>query len=324
MESNENNITEVTSPISIAFEQTINASPRPSLPIIATQGCGNTLVHSGEMSEKMEAPALNGFEQIGGAATLQPTGEGEVNPLEVPIDMEHGIEHGQGQAACLGLTCRRLYCCLKKTYSIPIRLDNFVDCDLECHGIHACGQWACLASCCCDCWRGWDLPRKGVPHFRLHLWKLLDAWMGSKYLLGYMDLETDRIFRFFNLAVLSVHDVRIEYNSGNNHPPVVLGPAYWRYWDWEKAGNGLPAWDDGFRSRLPSPFNKGQDWDQEATSAIRADITRFEVVREWRKFWRHRCRFFREHEDAFNKFLEEYRLDQTLDVFEDSFSLLGL
>ena len=97
MESNENNITEVTSPISIAFEQTINASPRPSLPIIATQGCGNTLVHSGEMSEKMEAPALNGFEQIGGAATLQPTGEGEVNPLEVPIDMEHGIEHGQGQ-----------------------------------------------------------------------------------------------------------------------------------------------------------------------------------------------------------------------------------
>jgi hypothetical protein len=97
MESNEKNITEVTSPISIAFEQTINASLRPSLPIIPTQGYGNTLVLSEEMSEKMEAPALNGFEQIGGAATLQPTGKGEVNSLEVPTDMEHGIEHGQGQ-----------------------------------------------------------------------------------------------------------------------------------------------------------------------------------------------------------------------------------
>jgi hypothetical protein len=147
--------------------------------------------------------------------------------------------------------------------------------------------------------------------------------MGSKYLLGFMTLETDRIFRFFNLAVLFIHNERLEYYS-RNYPPKVVGPVYWRYCDWEAAGNGLPVCADGFRSRLPSPFNKGQDWYPEATSAIRADIIRFEVVREWRKFWRHRCRFFREHEDAFNKFLEEYRLDQTLDVFEDSFNLLGL
>jgi hypothetical protein len=97
MESNEKNITEVTSLISIAFEQTINASLRPSLPIIPTQDYGNTLFHSEEISEKMEAPALNGLERISRAATLQPTGEGEVNSLEVPTDMEHGIEHGQGQ-----------------------------------------------------------------------------------------------------------------------------------------------------------------------------------------------------------------------------------
>jgi hypothetical protein len=148
--------------------------------------------------------------------------------------------------------------------------------------------------------------------------------MGSKYLLGYLALETDGIFRFFNLAVLFVHDERFEYDSGDNHPPTMVGPVYWRYCDWEAAGNGLPVCVDGFRSRLPSPFNKGQDWYPEATSAIRADLARVEDVREWRKFWRHRCRLFRKHEDAFNKFLEEYRLDQTLDVFEDSFNLLGL
>jgi hypothetical protein len=241
----------------------------------------------------------------------------------IPVDLALCIFDmlPKATAACLGLSCRRLYCCLKKTYSIPIRLDNFVDCDLECHGIYACGQWACLGSCCYDCC---VVPPKGVPHFRLHLWKLLGAWMGSKYLLGYMDLETDRIFRFFNLAVLFVHNGRIEYDQGGNGPPRMIGPVYWRYCDWEAAGNGLPVCDDGFHSRLPSPFNKGQDWYPEATSAIRADITSFEVVREWRKFWRHRCRFFRKHEDAFNKFPEEYRLDQTLDVFEDSFNLLGL
>jgi hypothetical protein len=108
MESNEKNITEVTSPISIAFEQTINASLRPALPIIPTQGCGNTLVHSEEMSGKMEAPALNGFQQIRGAATLQPTGEGEVNPLEVPTDIEDDIEHGQGQGMLVS-TRRRTF-----------------------------------------------------------------------------------------------------------------------------------------------------------------------------------------------------------------------
>jgi hypothetical protein len=84
-------------PISIALEQTINASLRAALPIIPTQGCGNTLVYSKEISEKMEAPALNGFEQFGGAAILQPTGEGKVNPLEVPTDMGHDIEYGQEQ-----------------------------------------------------------------------------------------------------------------------------------------------------------------------------------------------------------------------------------
>jgi hypothetical protein len=50
----------------------------------------------------------------------------------------------EATAVCLGLTCRRLYCCLKSTYSIPIRLDNFVNYDLDCNGIYACGQWACL------------------------------------------------------------------------------------------------------------------------------------------------------------------------------------
>jgi hypothetical protein len=230
----------------------------------------------------------------------------------------------EATAVCLGLTCRRLYCCLKKTYSIPIRLDNFVTYDLVSNGSYAFGQWACLGSCCCDGWRGWGIPPNGILRFRLYLWQLLGAWMGSKYLLGYMALETDRIFRFFNLVVLSVHDEHITYDSWGKHPPTMVGPVYWRYCDWEAAGNGLPVYDDGFRSRLPSPFNKGQDWYPEATSAIRADIARFEVVREWRKFWRHRCRFFRKHEGAFNNFFEEYRLDQSLDAFEDSFNLLGL
>jgi hypothetical protein len=137
----------------------------------------------------------------------------------------------EATAVCLGLTCRRLYCFLKKTYSIPIRLDNFVNYDLDCHRIYACSQWACLGSYCCNGWYGWDLLLNGVLRYRLYLWELLDAWMESKYLLGYLALETDGIFRFFNLTVLFVYNKRFEYGSGDNHPPIMVGPVYWRYCD---------------------------------------------------------------------------------------------
>jgi hypothetical protein len=68
------------------------------------------------------------------------------------------------------------------------------------------------------------------------------------------------------------------------------GALFWsRYRDWTDARlnpkKPIDCRYQKFESRLPNPYNKGHDWFPEAIEAIKADVTRFENIREWKIFW---------------------------------------
>ncbi|KAE9364580.1 hypothetical protein N431DRAFT_447752 [Stipitochalara longipes BDJ] len=220
-------------------------------------------------------------------------------------------------ATCLGLTCRQLYSCLKSRYPDPIDL-----------GLAACGTPGCsrtyyfktmmCQSCSCsDC--DWGMPSTCGKY----LWQLLDGWMGPAYKIGYMDFGVETILRFVGPAIFSNQRESHSWHilSPPFNLPLLAGPLGARYKDWQMASYTIDYVRS--KSRLPNPFNKGDDWYSEAISAIKADIARWEDVRDWRFFWS-RCEVFSFNQDVFGDFMEKVHLERMAEEMEEGLRLLCL
>lgn len=221
-------------------------------------------------------------------------------PTDVVMRIFEALPHAT--AACLGLTCRGLYACLKKHHPQPIWLGSNNDSDSL--GFH------------CD---AYFLFWSGRIIF---LWQLLKNWMGTKY--RFVDFEVNlfgnrkSMSRFLNRKVYSRLDSFLVKQPSYEDEVFLL----W-YLDWASAGlnpkNPIDCRYHKFESRLPNPYNKGLDWFPEAIEAIKADVTRFEDVREWRIFWSS-FHVFRDHKNIFDDFFDECSLDQ----MSEGLKLLGL
>lgn len=100
-----------------------------------------------------------------------------------------------------------------------------------------------------------------------------------------------------------------------------IAQVLWPYRDWARAAadNKLNIYDPDFRSRLPRPCNKGDNWYAEAMAAIKEDIIRFDNAEDWRTFWLGFSVVLK-HENTFNLWFEEFSLEQ----MHDGIKLLGL
>jgi hypothetical protein len=224
-------------------------------------------------------------------------------PTDVVMRIFEALPHAT--AACLGLTCRGLYACLKKHHPQPIRLgsNNFSD----------------SSGFCCDAYFLWWSGQ------RIYLWQLLRNWMGTKY--RFVDFKVGRfehpnsVKRFLNQKVYSELDGFLLKQPAYRQYESAF---FWnRYRDWTDARlnpkNPVDCRYQKYESRLPNPYNKGLNWIPEAIEAIKADITRFDDIEEWRIFWSS-FRVFRNNKVIFDDFFHECILDQ----MSEGFKLLGL
>ncbi len=101
--------------------------------------------------------------------------------------------------------------------------------------------------------------------------------------------NSSRVVRFINPKVYSELDEfllkKLPYHQYESEEPL-----FWsRYRNWTDACLNLKKNFDckhqKFELRLPNPYNKGHDSLPEAIEAIKAHITRFEDIQEWRIFW---------------------------------------
>jgi hypothetical protein len=216
-------------------------------------------------------------------------------------------------AACLGLTCPRLYSCLKDQHPEPICL--------RCHD--CCGDQPIGSHCiitpgplCLEhpWWEPWN--------HKDNLGNRIKKWMGPQYTLVYLPLVR-----------VKPHAVYIHSNAHSCSLMKIPGlpcfspadpwdrPVLWRYRDWAGAAadNKLNIYDPDFRSRLPRPCNKDDNWYAEAMAAIKEDIMRFDNAEDWRTFWLGFSVVLK-HENTFNLWFEEFSLEQ----MHDGIKLLGL
>ena len=210
-------------------------------------------------------------------------------------------------AACLGLTCRGLYACLKKHHPQPIWLGSTDSYD--------------ISGFSCDAYRE-QWGTKGTL-----LWQLLESWMGSNYWFKCIAVGIFRyprgLLRFVNTNIWrELNDflhIDLRYRQYESE-----GELLWsRYLDWTDAllnpSNPIDCRYQKCESRLPNPYNKGLDWFPEAIAAIKADVTRFENIGEWKIFWSP-FHVFRNNKNIFDDFFDECSLDQ----MSEGLKLLGL
>src|SRR5450756_1173836 len=128
----------------------------------------------------------------------------------------------------------------------------------------------------------------------------------------------DRVIRFVNKNVYGDRDDSNWWASGPRWDP---SPLWSRYWDWAGAAliedHPMDFYHEKFQSRLPDPFNKGNDWFHEAIEAIKADVTQFEDIEEWKSFWSP-YKVFQNNKEVFDNFIEELPWD----TFSYGFMLL--
>jgi hypothetical protein len=218
----------------------------------------------------------------------------------------------KASAVCLGLTCPRLYVCLKHQYPHPICLRCHEGCGSKCdvsddshYAIYTIHPF------------GWALRHHWK--YGVDLGKLIKNWMGPQYTL--VDLDVGLRERYSVFVHLNV------YTSPRGEIAWVLPEAehlsslWTRYKDWAKAtvDHSLSIHDPLFKSRLPKPHNKGDSWYPEAMAAIKEDIIRFDNAEDWRTFWL-RFSVVSKHENTFNLWFEECSLEQ----MHDGIKLLGL
>ena len=215
-------------------------------------------------------------------------------PTDVVMRIFEALPHAT--AACLGLTCRGLYACLKKHHPQPIWLGS-TDCSDS-------------SDFCCDPYRVyWSTDGT-------FLWQLLESWMGSNYKIRGLFVgpfgNSRGVMRFVNPKIYSELDEfllkQVPYRQYESE-----GALFWsRYRDWTDARlnpkNPVDCKYKKYESRLPNPYNKGHDWFPEAIEAIKADITRFEDIEEWRTFWSS-FHVFRNNKNIFDDFFGERSLD---------------
>jgi hypothetical protein len=229
-------------------------------------------------------------------------------PTDVAMRIFEILPHAT--AACLGLNCRGLYACLKIYHPQPIWLGS-TDCS-DSSGFR------------CDAYSvQWNNLTDGT-----FLWELLGSWMGSNYesrgfLLACPVGKSRGVLRFVNPMVYSELDEFLRKQLPQRQYESDGGLFWSRYRDWTGARlnpkNPIDCRYQKCESRLPNPYNKGLDWFPEAIEAIKADITRFDDIEEWRVFWSS-FRVFRNNTVVFDDFFDECSLDQ----MSEGLKLLGL
>jgi hypothetical protein len=129
-------------------------------------------------------------------------------------------------AACLGLTCGRMYHFFKQQYPNPISLDRGV-CQDENPG----------SECCCDYCDPWAIT----------LGDLLEHCFlfGPRYRLT--DVYLGVVWRFLNIR---------EYGNNNQKGKEKEDQLVLRYNDYFNSKVEAATW-----SLLPNPFNKGEAWE---------------------------------------------------------------
>ncbi|KAE9364581.1 hypothetical protein N431DRAFT_474175 [Stipitochalara longipes BDJ] len=191
----------------------------------------------------------------------------------------------EGEATCLGLTCRRFYNMLKAQYPEPINLRIRMTLQNPCHdctnGRLTISWWGC-------CWTA-------LSH-------LLASWVGPCYRLG---CDSSPKFLFYNRKTYGERD-------GPVPTPQELR-AMNRYSDYNYISQRAYRDECNFASRsveapfppLPYPFNKGDDWYPEAITAIKEDVSHFDSLQKWKYFWSPLF-IFRENRELFDNFEDEY------------------
>jgi len=220
----------------------------------------------------------------------------------------------KSSATCLGLTCPRLYSCLKKQHPEPICL--------MCHECFRsrCGQFIgsyCIMTTDPLCWepQKWERPRN---HKEVLATRIME-WMGPQYTLMIMRIRSrEERYIFVHSNVYDCSTVEIAWDGFRGEYIRYLET---RYNDWACAAfdNQVCIHDPGFRSRLPKPYNKGDSWYAEAMATIKDDIIRFDNVEDWSSFW-HNFDVVGENKDTFDLWCEEFSLEQ----MHDGIKLLGL
>lgn len=230
-------------------------------------------------------------------------------PTELTLRIFGLLQHAS--AACLGLTCPRLYACLKDQYPDPICLRYHEGCGLNCDSSET-SHCSAVGGYSFG-WIAWEHS----SHEKV-LGALLKKWMGPQYTLVTLEVLRERHSFFVpsNLHNRSTGTIAW-HNSVGKH----VSTLWAQYNEWAKAtvDNSLSIHDPLFKSRLPKPFNKGDSWYTEAMAAIKEDIIRFDDVEEWRTFW-HNFEVTWESTDTFDLWVEEFSLEQ----MHDGIKLLGL
>jgi hypothetical protein len=148
--------------------------------------------------------------------------------------------------------------------------------------------------------------------------------MGTKYEYMHFDVGSSGRVKFIKRFLHpKVQGELYDFLSlGNSYE--TEGSRFWRrYNDYADAclnpNNPIDCRYQKCESRLPNPYNKGLDWFPEAIEAIKADVTRFEDIEEWKIFWSP-FHVFQSNKTIFDNFCHECILDQ----MSEGFKLLGL
>lgn len=157
-----------------------------------------------------------------------------------------------GESTCLGVTCRCFYTVLKDLYPEPICLRTPMVQIGKGRGYRL------------DSWRFTDL------------YHVLANWVGPRYRMG---LQINVKLHYYNKEV---------YGDSGEYAYISQNPEWRsdaRHQDYDIAQslyykNYRP--DRALPNPLPNPFNKGDAWNAEAITSIKASISQFKSTKDWK------------------------------------------